>query len=368
MKKKKMILAALLLAFSAMVFAPLSASACIGPDGKPVVGIDGAEANSVEGCVREIETEDHFGIEEDFLDFGRVSELDRSYTKTITIRNYTGSDVIIDVEAAKDGDFALADWLAFIGGATHFTVHDGSTYSLGVRAYVPSEAAAGSQYATIKIADANGYELEVSAKIDIATDGFAYNSEVTGSWVNPVNLSDKNVAGAKVKNTGKAGFAATYEVKKKNFFGGMDWDVLTEDQQEVKPGSEVEFTDESQIGFGVYNVEQRVTFVNADGRIIESKIARIVINVPIWLLAVIGGVIVLIIVLVIVIKKHKKHSKKDEDDEEEKDDNEDEAPKAKKVEKKAPKVEADDEGDDEIEAIAEKLEENGEKITVHIRD
>ena len=371
MKKKKMILAVLLLAISGVFLAPLSAGACVGPDGKPVVGVDGSEANSVEGCIREIETEDHFGVEEDFLDFGRISEIDRSYTKTITIRNYTGGDVIIDVEAAQNGDFALADWIAFVGGATHFTVHDGSTYLLGVRAYVPSEATAGSQYATIKITDANGYELEVLTKIDVATEGFAYNSEVTGSWVNPVNLSDKNVAGAKVKNTGKAGFAASYEVKKKNFFGGMDWDVLTEDKREVKPGSEVEFKDESQIGFGVYNVEQRVTFVNADGRIIESKISRIVINIPIWLLAVIGGVIVLIIILVIVIKKHKKHNKKDEDDEEEEDDNEDEAPKAKKVEKKAEKaekVEADDDGDDEIEAIAEKLEEDGEKITVHIRD
>ena len=97
-----------------------------------------------------------------------------------------------------------------------------------------------------------------------------------------------------------------------------------------------------------------MTFVNADGRIIESKITRIVINMPIWLLFAIGGVIILIVVLVIVIKKYKKNKNRKKDDDEE--------------EKPAEKKEADDEGDDEIAEIAEKLEEGGEKITVHIRD
>lgn len=351
MKKIIASLAAVLLAVS--LAAPVNA--CVDANGNPVKGVDGSEANSTEGCIRpEIETEDHFRVEEDTIDFGRVTELDRSYTKTITIINYTGADVIIDVEAEKEGDSAMVDWVAFVGGATHFTVNDGATRSLGVRAYVPSDVTAGSQYTKIKISDANGYEVEVLAKLDIANDGFKYNSEVTDSWVNPINLGEKNVAGAKVKNTGNAGFAATYEIKKKNFFGGMDWDVLSTDEQEVKPGSEVEFKDESQLGYGVFNVEQRVTFVNSDGRIIESKITRIVINMPIWLLFAIGGVIILIVVLVIVIKKCKKNKNRKKDDDEE--------------EKPAEKKEADDEGDDEIAEIAEKLEEDGEKITVHIRD
>ena len=364
MKKITASIASLAIAF--LIAVPVNA--CIGADGKPVEGMDGAETN----CIRpEIETQEHFSVDASELDYGRASELDRSYTKTLTVTNNTGNDVIIDVVAEKNGEFVLADWIAFVGGSTHFTIHDGGSNSIGVRVYVPSDASAGSQYATIKVSDANGYEYEVLAKIDIAVDGFNYNSEVTGSWVNPVNLSDKNIAGAKVKNTGNAGFAATYEVKKKNFFGGMDWDVLAEDKQEVKPGSEVEFKDESEIGFGVYNVEQRVTFVNAEGRIIESKISRIVINVPIWLLAVIGGVIVLLIVVVVIVKKHKKHNKKDEDEDDEEEEEKKEQPKKKETKKPVSKAEdfvADDEDDDEITKIAEKLEEGGEKITVHFKD
>ncbi|MBR5419378.1 hypothetical protein IK110_03980 [Candidatus Saccharibacteria bacterium] len=366
MKKITASIASLAIAF--LIAVP--ASACIGSDGQTTKGTDGAETN----CIRpEIETQEHFSVDENELDYGRASELDRSYTKTLTVTNNTGKDVIIDMTAEKNGKFALADWVAFVGGSTHFTIHDGASNSIGVRVYVPSDATAGSQYATIKISDANGYEYEVLAKIDIAVDGFSYNSEVTSSWVNPVNLSDKNVAGAKVKNTGNAGFAATYEVKKKNFFGGMDWDVLADDKQEVKPGSEVEFKDESEIGFGVYNVEQRVTFVNAEGRIIESKITRIVINVPIWLLAVIGGIIVLLIIVIVIVKKHKKHNKKGEDESDEEEEKEEKKGQSKKKEEKKPvsKAEdfiADDEDDDEITKIAEKLEEGGEKITVHFRD
>ena len=356
MKKITASIASLAIAF--LVAVPVSA--CMGADGKPVEGTNGATDN----CVRpEVETEDHFSVDVDELDFGRITELERSYTKTIEITNNTGGDVIIDVTAEQEANFALSDWIAFVGGATHFTVRNGASNTVAVRAYVPADANAGSQYAKIKVSDVSGYERELLAKIDIAADGFSYNSEVTGNWVNPVNLSDKNVASAKVKNTGNAGFAATYEVKKKNFFGGMDWDILTQEEQEVKPGSEIEFKNETEIGYGVYTVEQRVTSVNADGRIIESKISRIVINMPIWFLIAVGGVVLLIIVLVIVIKKHKKHSKKDDEDDEEEDE-----PVEKKSDKKAARKEVEDDGDDEIAEIAEKLEEDGEKITVHIRD
>lgn len=303
MKKKFAFLAAVLAAV--FVFAA-PVGACIDAEGNTVEGVDGAETN----CLKEkpTEKEDHFGLDAENLDFGRVTELERSYTRSIGIINKTGGDVIVDVSVEKDGEYALSDWVAFVGGATHFTVSDGETGTVGVRVYVPESAAVGSNYAYIKVADANGYEQKLPIQIDIATDGFKYDSEVTNSWVNPVNLSDKNMAGAKVKNSGNAGFAASYQVKAKSVFGAMDWDILSEEEKVVKPGAEVEFMNESQLGYGIYNVEQRVTFVNAEGRLVESKIARIVINMPIWLLAVIGGVVLVVIVIVIIVKK--KRSKK----------------------------------------------------------
>lgn len=294
------------------------ASACIGPDGKPVEGVDGAATN----CIEETAA-DHFAVESSTLDFGRVTELDRSYTKQIIINNKTSNDVIIDATVEKYTEASgesqeLSDWVAFVGGASHFSVSKGASYNLNVRAVVPSDAASGSQYALVKLADANGYTAEVVVKLDVAGDDLKYNSEVVSAWIDPVHLDENLSASATIKNTGTAGFTATYQIKSKGFFGG-DWQVVQETTAEVLPGKEHSFKDSSKLGFGIYNVEQRVTYVNSEGRMVESLIMRVVFNLPWWSLAIAGGVILLIIVVVIIAKKKgKKHSDADEPEELEK--------------------------------------------------
>jgi len=305
-------------AFGLAALAVGSAGACIGPDGKPVEGVDGAKANCVEEAAA-----DHFAVESSTLDFGRATELDRSYTKQIVINNKTNNDVIIDATVEKYTEASgesqeLADWIVFVGGASHFSVAKGASYNLNVRAAVPSDAASGSQYALVKLADANGYTAEVVVRLDIAGDDLKYDSGVSGAWIDPVHLDEKLSANATVKNTGTAGFTAAYQIKSKGFFGG-DWQIVQETTAEVLPGKEYGFKDDSRLGFGIFNVEQRVSYVNSEGRMVESLITRVVFNLPWWTLAIAGGVILLIIVIVIIAKKKgKKHSDDDEPEELEK--------------------------------------------------
>lgn len=253
--------------------------------------------------------EEFFSVADYTLDFGRVSELGRSYTKTITVRNNTTNDVIIDASvSAFEGDAAdnnrkLSQWIAFVGGVTHFNVAAGGTREVNVRVALPEDAPAGSQYANITLTDANGHAEKVMVKMDVAGDGLKYNSEVSGAWIDPVHLDDSLNGRVAIKNTGTAGFTSTYQIKAKNVFGGMDWIIIKETSEEVFPGKQVEFSVSDKLGFGVYTVEQRVTFVNAEGRISESMLSRTVINIPWWLLVAVGGFIILLIIVITVLKR-----------------------------------------------------------------
>ncbi len=255
-----------------------------------------------------------FSVDSSTLEFGRINELDRSYTKVIEVKNNTDAEIAIDVKVEKyadadDKNAQMADWIAFVGGATHFTIaKDGGTTNVKVRVMVPKTVDAGTQYANVVI-DGAGMSEVVRVKADIAGDGFKYDSEAFDDRVDPVHIDDKLGAHASVKNTGTAGFTSTYQIKTKNVLSGAELSVLTEESKEVAPGKEVSFGNTSVLGYGIYYVEQRVTFVNKDGIKNEKLISRTVINLPWWALVIAGGVILLIIVLIIVIK-HKKKSKK----------------------------------------------------------
>lgn len=341
---------AIVAAFAVAGLIAVPTNACVDENGNPIEGVD-----CVGSPERSEKVDDHFAVDASVLDYGRVTELDRSYTKQIVISNNTNNDIIVDAAVEKyieaDGKSQeLADWIAFVGGVAHFSVAKGATYTLGVRAVVPGDAVSGSQYALIKLADTNGYVVELIARLDVAGDDLKYDSEVSNAWIDPVRL-DKNLnASATVKNTGSAGFTAAYQVKVKSFFGG-EWKIVQETKAEVLPNKEHAFKDNSGLGFGVYNVEQRVTYVNSEGRMVESLVTRIVVNLPWWSLAIAGGVILLIIVAVVIAKKKgKKH------------DDELEEPKlAKKdVEKVAEEIEAEPVA--EPEPVKEELAEESKPV------
>ena len=276
-------------------------------------------------------TAEFFTVENDSLDFGHITETGRSYTKEINIKNNTDKDVIIDASVEKysgvnEKNTQMSDWVVFVGGVTHFSVPSKGSKDLSVRVLVPSEATAGSQYSNIVLKDASDHTVTLVAKIDIAGDDLKYGSVVNDAWIDPVRLEEAVNAHVTVKNTGTAGFTSTYQIKAKNFFGG-DWVVLKEVSEEVFPGSQVEFTSTDNMGFGIFSVEQRVTFVGEDKRMQESLLSRTIINLPWWSLAIAGGVILFIILIIIVAKRRKKNKKNSD--------------KMKRAEKKARKAEID---------------------------
>lgn len=275
------------------------------------------------------EVAEFFTVESNTLDFGRVVELDRSYTKQIEVHNNTDKDVVIDATVEKyasvpEDSALLSDWLAFVGGVSHFSVAAGQTRSLGVRAFTPADAKSGSQYASVILTDSEGHKETVTAKLDVAGDDLKYASEVVDAWIDPVRIDEGLNARVGVKNTGTAGFTSTYQIKMKNFFGGDDWKVLKEYNEEVYPGGQVNFSANDNLGFGVFSIEQRVTFVNSEGRMIESLLSRTVVNLPWWGIAIAGGALVLIILIIIVAKRRRKAKKA--------------STKAKRAEKKAHKA------------------------------
>ena len=258
-----------------------------------------------------------FTIESGVLDFGRINEPGRSYTKAIVVKNNTANDVIVDASTSVYADAAesnqeLTGWIAFVGGMTHFNIAAGASREVNVRVIVPAGAPAGTQYSNIELIDANAHKEVVLVKIDVAGDGLKYDSEVVDSYIEPIRLDDTLVGRATVKNTGTAGFSSVYQIRAKSVFGGMDWEMVEQAEEEVFPGKQVEFRCDNQLGFGIYSVEQRVTFANAEGRMVESFLSRTVINLP-WLgLAIAGGVLFLIIFILVAVKCRKR-SKKDQD-------------------------------------------------------
>lgn len=261
--------------------------------------------------------EEYFTTASKVLDFGRITEAGRSYTKAITVSNNTANDVIIDSSVSVYDQVAaenqkLAEWIAFVGGVTHFNIPSGASREVNVRVVVPTDALAGTQYANVELVDANAHKEVVLAKVEIAGDDLKYGSDVSDAYIEPVTLSEALKGRVTVKNTGTAGFTSTYQIRAKNFFGGMDWKVIKQVEQEVFPSKQVEFSCDDQLGFGVFSVEQRVTFANAEGRMVESLLSRTVINIPWWALAIAGGVLFLIILIAIVAKR-RKHGKSNQD-------------------------------------------------------
>lgn len=275
--------------------------------------IDPAQATNTS---EETKTEEYFSIENKILNFGQLTELGRSYTKSIVVKNNTANDVIIDASTSVYGEVAeenqqLANWIAFVGGITHFSVAAGSSRDINVRVVIPAEATSGTQYANVELKDANGHTDTVLVKADVANGKLNYSSEVEGASIEPFALGENLKGKVVVKNTGSTGFTSAYQIRAKNVFGGMDWIIVDEGEEEVFPNKQVEFSTDNKLGFGVFNVEQRVTFANAEGRMVESLLSRLVINIPTWSLVAAGGVIVLVIIIAIFAKRRKKNRNSD---------------------------------------------------------
>ena len=324
-----------------------SANACIGPDGKAIEGTD-CEGAPVE------QAPEPFVMSTEEIDFGYFSEVGRSYTQTFALTNNTDGIVAVkvsptkpEVEGLSDENKLGADWMVIVGGVKYFEIPAKSTKTVGLRVTVPADAKPGSQYVKLIIENTTANETyEIDARMTVATEGLAFGGEVAKSEAAPLNLDEKLRASMTVKNTGNAGFVAEYSVRAKSKFASNteDWkENIYKATAEVYPGSghkfEVPSGEVDKLGYGLYTVEQKVIYVNAKGEKIEEVSTRTVLNLPMWLIFVVGGVILLAIIITIVVKvvKKKKSNNDEYDDEEEGDEEEEEKPRKAKKSKKADK-------------------------------
>lgn len=270
----------------------------------------------------DVKTEEVAGVNlevDKFLNFGQLSERGVSYTSSFKIRNNGTADAQVEFSFASSeypylkSDWKKgADWLAIVGGQVKQTIPAGGEKDIRVRATIPADAVAGSQYAAIEVAAANGAKYRVDVRMDVAGDDLRYAGELDNVSIESINFSKNIIARATVKNVGNGGFAAKQVIRyRAGLSEAGDWITLVEDEKEVPNGTEVSLSTNGaeEIGYGIFKVEQKITYVGLDGKLVEATRSQIVINCPWWVLAAVGGVIVVIIILVIVLKRIKANKK-----------------------------------------------------------
>ncbi len=252
-------------------------------------------------------------VDETQVSYGNITEVGRSYTKYITLKNNTTADMVVRLEVTNYNDkneSSATDWIAFAGGKRKYDIKADSSVQVGLRLMVPNDAKGGTYYAKVK-AD-NGKEdeeVEIIVRADVASEDYKYGGEIAEQSVGFFNLGDSITAKAKVRNTGTAGFSAHYLVQYKNAFGLSEWKQVAEETCDVIPGAEETFTvadERAKVGYGIFTVEQRISYVDAEGKQKEVILSHAVLNLPWWVLAIVGGVIVLIVAIIIVIKNRRK--------------------------------------------------------------
>lgn len=301
MKKRAMLLLALTAIITGVIGYPLNANAEEETTGASVLSIE-ASTNK--------------------LDYG-VLATGNSYTKTLTITNHGANQTTFSLSVANpqsltgDSDYAsITEWITLTGGVDYTLAADAST-NVSIRVKVPKDAVAGGQYAALIASNTNDDTITLTTISAIVSgDDLRYGGEVTGSDASWFNPSSEITSFVSVKNNGNVAFDADYKFTVKSIFGG---DPIHEETSSdtMYPGSASEIHADwtSAPAIGLYNVSQSVTYINADGEIVEHTTERVVIMCPIWLLIVIGIAIIAIIVIVIVVakkrgKKSRKGSKK----------------------------------------------------------
>ena len=324
---KKVLWAGVILSAVLSLATVASAGACIDPaTGKPVETADGQVMNCAGAEVPADESAAGYDVSAEFVDFGRLTEPGRSYTKTFSITNNSDKKLVVRGEIIKSENAEIKDeyklasgWMTFVGGVRRFEVPAKSTANISVRVLLPAELTGSTQYATVRLLSEDGVERKVYVRMDVAAEGYRYGGSVTENNLGFVALKETIDGSATVKNDGTAGFEAQYFVQYKNAFGLSDWKTVVDIKRDVAPGTEVHFTTADDgdvaVGYGIFKVEQKIVYVNSENKKVEVMLSHVVVNIPIWLLAVVGGVIVLIILIVVIVKVVRRRKEDDEDDE-----------------------------------------------------
>ena len=252
------------------------------------------------------------------LEFGRVSELGSSYTSSLKVKNTSETDVKVEMSFApseyelSDDAKKAVDWLAIVGGEVRQTVPAGEEKAIRIRATIPSDAPAGSQYATLVMKTGDAEEQKIAVRVDVMGDDFKVAGKLLKSGVRALGFDERVHTKAEIENVGTAGFVAKQVIRAKaGVSGTAEWRTLLEESAEVVPGGKLQLNSDAaeSLGFGWYTVEQKISYVNDSGEAIEMTRAQLVLNCPWWLALLVGLVLVGLVAGLIIVKRKKKQEK-----------------------------------------------------------
>ena len=262
----------------------------------------------------------------DFLDFGELDEGGRSYTKSLILHNSCDRDLAIVAkiqthdkdDPAMNEAMAADDWLTFVGGQTEYVLPARNDTTVKLRVFLPNNVKGTSYYTAVNFrlkdsTDSNDTKV-INIRMDVKSDGFVRSGNLVSNYAHALSFGGAVKAGVKLKNTGTVGYQSKYILKRGPVFGSDGFVTIAEASKEVSAGGEVEFYggNYTENQYGIYKIQQSVTYVNSDGEMVESVLERTVINLPIVSVFIVGGALLALISLIIVAKimKHRKKIEK----------------------------------------------------------
>ena len=238
-----------------------------------------------------------------------TSSVDFYYT--LAVRPFTTSNEG-DISDTENGDYTLmADWIEL--NKSEGVVSPNESEEIRFAINVPEDAPAGGQYATIMVTS-DQYRIE-NSDVDLREQyraGHLIYADVAGETVRKGSMTDVNVPGflfsgkitgsAAITNEGNVHSQATHTMQIFPLFSGEEVFTNEEDPKKswIMPGnttvSSVSWDDTPSVGIFhvIYNVEY-------EG--VESKVDKIVIVCPLWLLFLIILALFLIIFKILSAKK-----------------------------------------------------------------
>ena len=258
-----------------------------------------------------------------------------SYRGTFTVSNPASSENDFDYAITispfyvkDDADYTavfdeasdrtmISNWITLVSPAEG-TIEPNSSDEIEFVINVPDDAPAGGQYAAITVSSASTNDQTegstgIREQLAIAHTIFA---EIAGNTIKQGEIKEAGVpsfifsgdltASSKVKNTGNVHGKATYTLQVFPLFS--DEEVYT---NEEKPDEQVVLPDRTLYNqtiwkntpsFGIYNVVYTVKFEGT-----ETKVTKMVIKCPIWMLfSVLFAIAAIIIYLVLKIKARRR--------------------------------------------------------------
>ena len=220
-----------------------------------------------------------------------------------------------EISAKSNGDYTLmADWIEILSSEDWIAPNESKEIRFAI--HVPEDAPAGGQYATIVVRSGEYRVNNSSVDLrEIYESGHLIYADVAGETVRKGSIADVNVPGflfsgniagtATIKNEGNVHSQATSTLQVFPLFSNEE--VFTNEENPKKgwimPGNTTMSTLawEGTPSIGIFHVIYNVEYEG-----VESKVDKMVIVCPLWLLFVIAVIIFLIIFKILSGKREKK--------------------------------------------------------------